>query len=633
MKWFRNMKIKMKMLVSFSVVITLLAALSVFSVQQMATVDGEHTYSSEYPGSRQKAILEFQSASRDLRRIVATMTMYIPLNDISRITPLVDDAASAYNTCIQALAAYESYTVRDPMLSQAEKDVLIEETGILRDHINSYNTEIRTVVESSALRGEYEPAILAVIHGADIIGEMRGATIDMLQSAVTSAREADADATVTAKQATVLIIIVSVVAAVLSFLIAIYVAGLISKPLVLLSSFMKKAGATGDLTRTAGDFECISKHAGYHDELGNAIAGSASFISHVTNIAHELESVANGDLTVNIDILSELDTLGVSLKKMSDSLNGMFGEIQVSAGQVSEGSRQIAEGSQSLAQGSTEQAASIQQLSSSIAEIAEKTKTNAATADKTSKLSTTIKESAEKGSRQMDEMIAAVNEINNASMSISKIIKTIDALAFQTNILALNAAVEAARAGQHGKGFAVVADEVRNLASKSAEAARDTGSIIQNSMSKAELGSRIAEDTAASLKEIVSGINESSVLIAEIAAASGEQSKNISQVNSGIELVAHVVQQNSATSQESAAAAQQMNGLSLKLLELVDQFKLEEDADSIARLQLESHASTESHAPSYAMGPAAADAYSDFGKYSKPYVLPHSSLRELKKTS
>ena len=236
-------------------------------------------------------------------------------------------------------------------------------------------------------------------------------------------------------------------------------------------------------------------------------------------------------------------------------------------------SRQIADGSQSMAHGATEQAASIQELSDSISQVADKTKANASMATKAAVLADTIKGNAEKGSMQMDEMMTAVNEINDASGQISKVIKVIDDIAFQTNILALNAAVEAARAGQHGKGFAVVAEEVRNLAAKSADAAKDTGSLIENSIDKANLGVRIAGETAASLTEIVSGINESSQLISDIATSSEEQSLGISQINTGIDHVADVIRQNNATAEESAAASMEMSSQANSLRSLIDEFE------------------------------------------------------------
>jgi len=199
---------------------------------------------------------------------------------------------------------------------------------------------------------------------------------------------------------------------------------------------------------------------------------------------------------------------------------------------------------------------------------------NADKAIETANLAKTIMDKAEKGNTQMDEMMQAVDDINEASRSIRNIIKTIDDIAFQTNILALNAAVEAARAGSAGKGFAVVAEEVRNLATKSAEAANDTGNLIANSIEKAELGAHIAGETAASLKEIVSGINESNQLIREIARSSEEQAAAISQVNIGIDKVAHVVHDNSSTAEESADTSEKLSMQSSVLQKLMSQFRL-----------------------------------------------------------
>ena len=409
----------------------------------------------------------------------------------------------------------------------------------------------------------------------------------------------------------------SVIGIAVAVLVTIVIYFLVSKslkPLAFISAFMNRAGATGDVALRPADVETIERLSQAKDEIGQTINGCAGFVRHVTKIAMELESVAGGDLTGSIEQLSESDTMGKSLNHMVTTLNDMFGDINSSADQVSAGSDQAARGAQTLAQGSTQQAASVEELSASINDIAEKIKENAEIAARTSTLSETIKTNAEKGSRQMDEMTEAVREIDQASQSIGKIIKTIDDIAFQTNILALNAAVEAARAGQHGKGFAVVAEEVRSLAAKSADAAKDTGNLISNSMEKAELGSRIAAETAASLAEIVSGINESTMLINNIAVSLDSESLGVSQINIGIDQVADVVQQNSATAEESAAASEEISSQSTVLQNLISQFKLKSGGGENARRHEPRAAlpviSGQPGQPSHA-----SDAGAEFGKY------------------
>ncbi|MCL1849764.1 MAG: methyl-accepting chemotaxis protein, partial [Clostridiales bacterium] len=297
---------------------------------------------------------------------------------------------------------------------------------------------------------------------------------------------------------------------------------------------------------------------------------------YIGEIKEQMQNLAHGNLTHEsiYDFKGDFVLIKEAINEIIQNLNHTMTEVSGSTTQVSTGAKQIAGGAQILAQGSAEQAESIRELSDSISGIADKTKSNAEMAAKAASLAADIMQSAEKGSYQMDEMTAAVKEINAASQNISRVIKVIDDIAFQTNILALNAAVEAARAGEHGKGFAVVAEEVRNLAAKSAEAAKETGDMIQNSMDKAELGARIADETAASLAEIVTGINESTQIVTEIAKSSEEQSDGIRQINNGIDQVALVVQQNSATAQQSAASAQQMSGQSDLLERLVSHFKV-----------------------------------------------------------
>jgi len=391
-----------------------------------------------------------------------------------------------------------------------------------------------------------------------------------------------------------------------------------SKPLKKIGAFAEKI-ESGDLGISSASASTVDVRSS--DEIGvlarTLERAYAQMKGYVGEIRERMHSLAEGDLSAesSYDFQGDFVLIKDSINEHVRNLNHTMTEINSSSSQVSSGAKQVADGAQSLAQGSSEQATAIEDLSLSISEIAEKTRINAATADKTSTLSETIKESAEKGSRQMDEMIAAVSDINEASRNIGKIIKTIDDIAFQTNILALNAAVEAARAGQAGKGFAVVAEEVRNLASKSAEAAKDTGNLIQNSMEKVELGSQIAGETAASLNEIVIGIKESSGLITEIAKSSEEQSLSITQINTGIDRVAQVVQQNSATAEESAAASVEMSGQSDMLQQLIARFNLKDGDGHNRNLPSTGKPVHKKHAlpekPRY--GPTSSGG--DFGKY------------------
>jgi methyl-accepting chemotaxis protein len=397
------------------------------------------------------------------------------------------------------------------------------------------------------------------------------------------------DATLDARNRMVtLVVTAAVIAGVVTVLILfVYSLLAVGRPLKKIDTLAAKIkdGELGVISRTDAATGVRSA-----DEVGRMArsleAAYSRMQGYIGEIVSRMKMLAEGDYSSEstYEFHGDFVLIGKSVNEIIQGMNKTMADIRSSTVQVSTGAKQIADGSQALAQGSTEQAASVEQLSSSIAEIANKTKENAAMADKAATLANTIKDNAEKGSRQMDEMTSAVRDINTASQDISKVIKSIEDIAFQTNILALNASVEAARAGQHGKGFAVVAEEVRNLATKSSEAAKDTGALIANSVEKAELGARIVNETSASLTEIVAGINESTRLVSDIAKSSEEQSLGVSQINKGIDQVAQVIQQNSATAEESAAASEEMSGQSIMLEELVAQFKLRDGGNGQPRL-------------------------------------------------
>jgi len=308
--------------------------------------------------------------------------------------------------------------------------------------------------------------------------------------------------------------------------------------------------------------------------LGIIIA--RTFSKPVNKLVAAANRIADGDLNVVIDIDSkdEIGNLADSFRKMSDNLNDAMENIQSAAEQVAAGAHQISELSASLSQGATEQASSVEQLSASIEEIAAQTQLNADSSNEANHLSEAARQKAIQGNNQMKDMLTAMDDINEASQNISKIIKVIDEIAFQTNILALNAAVEAARAGQHGKGFAVVAEEVRNLAARSANAAKETTELIEGSIKKAEIGTEIARDTATALQQIVDDVAKVAGIIDNIAKASNEQAVGINQINQGVMQVSQVVQTNSASLEEGAATSEELSAQAQVLKEQVNRFKL-----------------------------------------------------------
>ncbi len=304
--------------------------------------------------------------------------------------------------------------------------------------------------------------------------------------------------------------------------------------------------------------------------------------SYINDISNNMEIMANGDMTHEItqEYVGDFASIKESINKISSALNNTLSSINIAAEQVNSGADQVATAAQSLSQGATEQASSIEELSSSIMSVSEQVNQNAKNVNVAGDYVHESQNGIENSNMYMQQMMEAMSDINESSSQISKIIKVIDDIAFQTNILALNAAVEAARAGAAGKGFSVVADEVRNLASKSADAAKQTTILIEGSVTSVGKGMEIAQETAKALETVKSQSEMVVQTIKKIQEASNEQAEAINQITIGLEQISSVVQTNSATSQESAAASEELSGQAQMLREEISQFRLKNSYDA-----------------------------------------------------
>jgi methyl-accepting chemotaxis protein len=343
---------------------------------------------------------------------------------------------------------------------------------------------------------------------------------------------------------------------------------------------ISEAAINGDLKirGDAGQFE-----GGYQQIVNEFNQSLAAIIEPLNETSEVLQEMATGNLNVQVsgNYKGDHALLAQAVNHTIDSFDEVLGEFYRASSQVASSAEQVSDSSQVLSQSASEQASTTEEITASITEIAAQTKQNAANANQANQLAITAKEQATAGNEQMQKMLVSMAEINESSANISKIIKVIDEIAFQTNILALNAAVEAARAGSHGKGFAVVAEEVRNLAAPSDNAEKQTTALIEGSIQKVEVGSHIANETAASLDRIVDGVDKAADLVGDIAVASNEQASAIAQVNQGINQIAQVTQTNTATSEESAATSEELANQAETLKEMVQRFKLKNNVGQL----------------------------------------------------